>query len=195
MKKGFFLVTIFIVLCCKLSAQWSYYCHFPINPPPPILNGTFGSADFISADTGVYSQSFYISPSSGSAFFVCNTTDGAATWNTTFGGFMNVGIRAVRKQRTFYVIDYNPTSNSLFLSKSPDGGSSWINMGNLNFKREKKGGKPPQKQNGPFPCPQHLTHLPKPTTTSPTLSADLNLPPASHNQICRINNLRSKLAY
>ena len=133
MKKGFFLVTIFIVLCCKLSAQWSYYCHFPINPPPPILNGTFGSADFISADTGVYSQSFYISPSSGSAFFVCNTTDGAATWNTTFGGFMNVGIRAVRKQRTFYVIDYNPTSNSLFLSKSPDGGSSWINMGNLNW--------------------------------------------------------------
>lgn len=120
-------------MCYKSSAQWNYYCHFPINPPPPILNGTFGGADFISADTGIYYQSYYISPSSGNSFFVCNTNDGAATWNATLGGFMNVGLCAVRKHRTFYFVDYDPTFNYLSLFKSPDGGNSWIDMGNLNW--------------------------------------------------------------
>jgi photosystem II stability/assembly factor-like uncharacterized protein len=132
MKKFSALITL-TLLCwhpLPLNAQWSHFCAFDISSA---FYSWFSDADFITADTGAYAFSYWISPSSGGGFIVKNTFIGAGPWTTTFEFGGNsvecISIKTFRAKKTFYLIYANGYGTSL--EKSADGGVTWSFIGSV----------------------------------------------------------------
>lgn len=139
-----FLTIFFCLYSISIKAQWNYSFYFKTASPIcdyAMCYDSFGGltdAEFLNSDTGLYSFSYQISPSSGGGTGSKRTIDGGNTW---MGGGSDGYFFTNRKQRTFYnVFNHYPMppdfsgNRSCALSFSVDGGASWKSLySRLNF--------------------------------------------------------------
>ena len=120
------LLLLFILLFKLGFAQWNTPIALNTMIGAGIGNGNLEGVIFISPEVGMYSYSYYYSPSKGSEIWVKSTHDGGNTWNTSW----NESIRgstyelfAVNNQNTFYLV--KNWEGVTKIDKTINKGNSW----------------------------------------------------------------------